>query len=70
MIAVSELESLRDALKRAKYSGLRRVQFQGRLYEYNSVDDMQKAIADLSDEIASTQGTPASTFSLATHSRD
>jgi hypothetical protein len=55
MIDVSELQSMLDALKRAKYAGLRRVQFTDRLVEYNSIDDMRKA---------------QSAFTLATHSRD
>jgi len=70
MIDITELQSMLDALKRAKYAGLRRVQFTDRLVEYNTVDDMRKAIADLEMEIAARNGQAPSAFSLASHSRD
>jgi hypothetical protein len=70
MIDVSELQSMLDALKRAKYAGLRRVQFTDRLVEYNTIDDMRKAIADLEAEIATRTGQAPSAFTLASHSRD
>ena len=74
MIAVSELQAMLDALDRAIFSGTRRVQFSdggtGRMVEYNSVEEMRKARADLVAQIqAATSATPSS-FSLATHSRD
>jgi len=70
MITAAELQSMRDALQRAIYSGTRRVQFTDRAVEYNSIDDMRKALADIDTAIASASGATPSSFSLATHSRD
>ena len=70
LIQLSELQSMLDALKRALYSGTRRVQFADRMVEYGSVDDMRKAIADLEEDIAETGGPNPPTFTLASHSRD
>ena len=70
MIQPTELQAMRDALQRAIFSGTRRVQFTDRAVEYNSVDDMRKALADLDAAIAKTSGTASSSFSLAMHSRD
>ena len=70
MISLAELQSMRDTLQRAIYSGTRRVQFTDRAVEYTTVDDMRKALADLDAEIAKTSGGAPSSFSLATHSRD
>ena len=70
MIQPTELETMRDALQRAIFSGTRRVQFTDRAVEYNSVDDMRKALADIDAAIAKTSGTASSAFSLAMHSRD
>jgi hypothetical protein len=62
MIQLSELQTMRDALQRAMFSGTRRVQFTDRAVEYNSIDDMRKAITDID--------TASSSFSLAVHSRE
>jgi hypothetical protein len=72
MIQPAELQSMRDALQRAIFSGTRRVQFTDRAVEYNSIDDMRKALADLDAAMATASGPdPAvSSFSLAVHSRD
>ena len=70
MIQLTELQSMRDALQRAIFSGTRRVQFTDRAVEYNSVDDMRKALADIDSAIATGSGTTPSSFSLAMHSRD
>jgi hypothetical protein len=70
MIQPTELQSMRDALQRAIFSGTRRVQFTDRAVEYNSVDDMRKALADINAEIAKASGPTPSNFSLATHSRE
>ena len=70
MIQLTELQSMRDALQRAIFSGTRRVQFTDRAVEYNSVDDMRKALADIDAAIATASGTALSSFSLAMHSRD
>ena len=70
MIQLTELQSMRDTLERAIFSGTRRVQFTDRAVEYNSVDDMRKALADIDTAIAKTSGPAPSSFSLAMHSRD
>jgi hypothetical protein len=69
-LQLAELQSMRDTLQRAIFSGTRRVQFSDRSVEYNSVDDMRKALADLNAEIAKASGPAPSSFSLAMHSRD
>ena len=70
MIPLTELQSMRDTLQRAIYSGTRRVQFTDRSVEYNSVDEMRKALADLESQIANAAGVSVASFTLATHSRD
>jgi hypothetical protein len=70
MITAAELQSMRDTLQRAIFSGTLRVQFADRMVEYNSVDNMRKALADLDTAIAKASGATPSSFSLATHSRD
>ncbi len=70
MIQPTELEMMRDVLQRAIFSGTRRVQFTDRAIEYNSVDDMRKALADINTAIAKAAGPTPSSFSLAMHSRD
>jgi hypothetical protein len=70
MINLTELQSMRDTLQRAIFSGTRRVQFTDRAFEYNSVDDMRKALADIDAAIAKASGPTASSFSLAMHSRE
>ena len=70
MIDLTELQTMRDALQRAMFSGTRRVQFADRSIEYNGVEAMQKALGDLDTLIAETSGKPQSSFSLAVHSRD
>jgi hypothetical protein len=46
------------------------VQLTDRAVEYNSVDDMRKALADIDAAIAKTSGPAPSFFSLAMHSRE
>lgn len=69
-ITLTELATMRDTLQRAIFSGTRRVQFENRAVEYNSVADMQKALAVLDAQISTTSGISQSPFSLAMHSRD
>jgi hypothetical protein len=70
MITATELQSMRDALQRAIFSGTLRVQFADRAVEYYRVDDMRKALADIDAAIATAAGATPSSFSLAMHSRD
>ena len=50
-IAVTELETLRDALIRARATGVRVTQFEGKRVEYSSDAEMAKAISDLESRI-------------------
>ena len=71
MISATEMQAMLDALKRAKYAGVRRVQFTDRAVEYDSMAEIARAIVDLEAEIAALATAAApSAFSLATHSRD
>ena len=51
-LLASELEGLRDALLRARASGVRVTQFEGKRVEYSTDSEMAKAIADLENRIA------------------
>ena len=51
MIQLSELLAMRDALDRAIFAGVRRVQMLDRAVDYASVDEMRKARADLDARI-------------------
>ena len=70
MIQLTELQSMRDTLQRAIFSGTLRVQFSDRSVEYTTVDNMRKALADLDAAIAKAAGATPFSFSLAMHSRD
>ena len=70
MIAATEMQAMLDALKRAKYAGVRRVQFADRAVEYGSMAEIVRAIVDLEAEIAALAITTPSSFTLAMHSRD
>ena len=72
MIQLTELQTMRDTLQRAIFSGTRRVQFTDGAVEYHNIDDMRKALADLDGAIAavSEPGPAGATFSLAVHSRE
>ena len=70
MITITEIESMLDALKRAKYAGVRRVQFTDRAVEYGSMAEIVRAIVDLEAEISALTTTASSSFTLAMHSRD
>ena len=61
---------MRDTLQRAIFSGTRRVQFTDRAVEYNTIDDMRKALADIDAAIRTASGSTPTSFSLAMHSRD
>ena len=70
MITAAEMQAMLDALKRAKYAGVRRVQFADRVVEYSSGAEIVRAIADLEAEIAALGTAAPSPFTLAMHSRD
>lgn len=55
-LTLSELQSLRDALIRARASGTREIQDQnGERISYKSDSEMSRAIADLESRIAAMQ---------------
>lgn len=70
MIQLSELLAMRDALDRAIFAGVRRVQMPDRAVDYASVDEMRKARADLDARIDAATNAASPSFTLATHSRD
>lgn len=70
MIQLSELLAMRDALDRAIFAGVRRVQMPDRAVDYASVDEMRKARADLDARINAASNSVPASFTLATHSRD
>lgn len=70
MITATEMQSMLDALKRAKYAGVRRVQFADHVVEYGSMAEIVRAIVDLEAEIAALASAPPPSFTLAMHSRD
>ncbi len=55
----AELQSLRDALLRARYAGVRTVEVDGRRITYASDAEMERAIADLERRIAAEEGRQA-----------
>ena len=64
MIQLTELQSMRDTLQRAIFSGTRRVQFTDRAVEYNTIDEMRKALADIDTAISQRLGLDAVLFQL------
>ena len=70
-LTITELQASIDALKRAKYSGTKRVQFTDSAVEFNSIADVNSALRDAEAELSALQGTTtAKGFTLASHSRD
>jgi hypothetical protein len=70
MITATEMQTMLDALKRAKYAGVRRVQFADRAVDYGSMAEIVRAIVDLESEIAALGTAQPSSFTLSRHSRD
>jgi hypothetical protein len=60
-LTATQLESMRDALQAAIYSGVRSVSYADRRTDYASVDEMRKALADLNNQIAAQSSTPIRT---------
>jgi hypothetical protein len=57
-VALSELESMRDALLRARAAGVRTVQSDTESVTYASDAEMRAALADLERRIAEARGSP------------
>jgi hypothetical protein len=62
----TELETLRDALIRARASGVRVTQFDGKRVEYANDAEMAKAIADLETRIRNASAPRSGSISFAT----
>jgi uncharacterized protein YukE len=56
-----ELSAAQDTLQKAIYSGMLEVRFGERWIKYQSTADMQKALADLNNQIANIQAQSSST---------
>ena len=69
-VTITELQATIDSLKRAKYSGVKRVQHSDSAVEFNSLADVDKALRDAERELSVLNGTAAKGFTLASHSRD
>ncbi|MEM6440048.1 MAG: hypothetical protein AAF763_10200 [Pseudomonadota bacterium] len=55
-LAASELRTLRDALERALYRGVRSVSVDGREVTYSTVSEMRAALADAERRLAAAEG--------------
>ena len=62
----TELETLRDALLRARASGVRVTQFEGKRVEYANDAEMAKAIADLETRIRNASAPRSGSITFAT----
>ena len=62
----TELATLRDALIRARASGVRVTQFEGKRVEYSNDLEMSKAIADLETRIRNASAPRSGSISFAT----
>lgn len=62
----TELETMRDALIRARASGVRVTQFDGKRVEYANDAEMAKAIADLETRIRTASAPRPGSITFAT----
>jgi len=65
-IDTAELETLLDALIRARAQGLRSLLYEGKRVEYGSDAEMAAAIADLERRIAAASGSRTTTIAFST----
>lgn len=65
-IDATELETLRDALIRARAKGARELQMNGERVRYGSDAEMAAAIADLDTRLRATTGARPSTIRFST----
>ncbi len=63
-IDAAELESLLDALIRARAQGMRSLLYDGKRVEYGTDAEMAAAIADLERRIATASGRPPNTIAF------
>jgi len=55
-MTLEELEEMRDALQRARYAGVRHVQYEGHLVTYINDAEMARALAALERQISALSG--------------
>lgn len=55
-MTIEELESQRDAIRRAIRSGARMVRHGDKIVEYRSVSELQSALDDVQEQIAEVAG--------------
>ncbi|WP_444464341.1 phage head-tail joining protein [Rhodobacter capsulatus] len=65
-LTTTELETMRDALIRARASGVRVTQFDGKRVEYANDAEMAKAIADLETRIRTASAPRPGSITFAT----
>lgn len=65
----TQLETARDTLRSAIYAGVSSVHFIDRRVDYQTVEEMRKALADLNDQIAGLTGTAVVRRSYAAFSK-
>lgn len=62
----TDLTALETAIK----SGVRHVQYADRSVTYHSLDEMLRLLAAMKNDVAATAGTPRTSCTLATFSKD
>ena len=55
MASVAELEARLEALKKARASGVRKIEYDGNSTEYRSDAELRRAIQDLTEELRTAQ---------------
>ena len=58
MATLAEMQVQLDVLRKARASGLRKVEYEGRSTEYKSDGEMASAIADLERRMQASSGRP------------
>ncbi|MGR3782721.1 hypothetical protein [uncultured Albimonas sp.] len=55
--SASDLEGFRDALLKARFNGLRTVEYDGQSVTYRSDAELERALGDVERRLAKAQGT-------------
>lgn len=65
MASVAEMEARLEALKAARASGVRKIDYEGASVEYRSDAELRRAIQDLTEELRTAQsGQPRRTVTV------
>lgn len=65
MASVAEMEARLEALKAARASGVRKIDYEGNSVEYRSDAELRRAIQDLTEELRTAQsGQPRRTVTV------